>query len=75
MRTTNENILTHGGADYQERSSPAVLVISAAKSQDTNIIEYCLGFVEYLWVRFAFWVLWVRPAVLVGSVGSVGYMG
>ena len=41
---------------------------SAAQSKYLSIIGYS-------WVRFAFWVLWVRPAAFMGSMGYVSYMG
>ena len=34
-----------------------------------------LSIVGYSWVRFACWVLWVRPTAFVGYMGSVGSVG
>ena len=45
-----------------------ILSGALAESKDLSIIRY-------YWVRFACWVLWVRPAAFVGAVGYMGYMG
>ena len=46
-----------------------VILSGAKRSRNISVL---LGII---WARFAFWVLWVRPAAFMGSTGYVSYMG